>query len=170
MDDTDLSEFELSQLERLDAFATAAPWRAMLEGRDHESGSDFIQTAAQDLYPLRASSADLDLIAAMRCWLAAILRDVWSYRRFGRTSSDEAVSESALNTLEGFDAAATTPPWILVTIADPESAWPKRLIRSQSFEEEIEDASAHDLELITSLRNCIGKLLGEIRRHRAQKC
>ncbi len=43
---TSISDTELAEIEQRCAAATPGPWRAFVEGRDHESGSSFIQTAA----------------------------------------------------------------------------------------------------------------------------
>ena len=48
------------------AAATAGPWRSFVEGRDHESGSNFIMTAANDIELIGASVADQDFIANAR--------------------------------------------------------------------------------------------------------
>ena len=55
---------------RCDA-ATRGPWRAFIEDRDHESGSDFIMTGGPqdrgpDLEISGATRADLDFIAHAR--------------------------------------------------------------------------------------------------------
>lgn len=61
-----LTEDELARIERLCEGATPGPWRSFIEGRDHQSGSDFIQTAGPDIELSGASRADLDFIADAR--------------------------------------------------------------------------------------------------------
>jgi hypothetical protein len=66
-----ISENELIEMEQRLREATPGPWRSMVEGRDHESGSSFILTGSAemrgpDLEVLGASRADLDFIAACR--------------------------------------------------------------------------------------------------------
>lgn len=66
---------DLDELEALAIAATPGPWRSFIEGRDHTSGDDFIQTAGdgEDLYPRVVAGpsdwnanwrADQDFIAA----------------------------------------------------------------------------------------------------------
>lgn len=76
-------------LEGLSARCDPAPWRAMVEGRDHESGDSFIQVGedwdrGEDIYVTRDSGpADaplLDLIAAARTYLPLLIEEVRAYR------------------------------------------------------------------------------------------
>jgi len=49
MDYDEITEAELAAMKtRLEA-TTPGPWRSFFEGRDHTSGSSFIQTATQDI-------------------------------------------------------------------------------------------------------------------------
>lgn len=52
-------------LARCDA-TTPGPWVSYVEGRDHESGSDFIKTGLNDIELLGASKADQDFIASSK--------------------------------------------------------------------------------------------------------
>lgn len=52
-------------LQRCDA-ATPGPWKSYVEGRDHTSGSSFINTNAKDIELSGASIQDQDFIAAAR--------------------------------------------------------------------------------------------------------
>jgi hypothetical protein len=70
-----LTDNQLSTLEALLAATDPAPWKAMVEGRDHDSGDSFIQIGAGperrgDMYVSRdgipAGAEDLDAIAAAR--------------------------------------------------------------------------------------------------------
>lgn len=66
MEDDELSEEMLARVEGRAAAATAGPWKSFIEGRDHESGSDFIRTAGDDIELSGATKADQDFIAAAR--------------------------------------------------------------------------------------------------------
>ena len=57
----------LEQIAERCANASAAPWTAFIEGRDHTSGSNCIRTGGtDDLEVLGATPADLDFIAHAR--------------------------------------------------------------------------------------------------------
>lgn len=65
---------------RADA-ASPAPWRAFIEGRDHESGSSFIKVGAgrarrNDIELSGAAPADYDFIAHARQDVPALLYEV----------------------------------------------------------------------------------------------
>jgi hypothetical protein len=77
----DLSEAELDRIEHLCNAATPGPWVSMVEGRDHESGSNFIRTAGNDIELIGASVADQDFIASAR---QDVLRLVRAVRRLKR--------------------------------------------------------------------------------------
>jgi len=88
----DISNEMLDELDRLSRMATPPPWRSLIEGRDHHSGDSFIQigedgSRGEDMYVSRnsapASSADLDLIAAARTMLPAIIEELRTFRRNG---------------------------------------------------------------------------------------
>lgn len=57
---------ELQQILARCEAATGGPWRSFVEGRDHESGSNFIQTAKEDIELYGATIPDQDFIAAAR--------------------------------------------------------------------------------------------------------
>ncbi len=66
-----LSEEELQEIEKRVSQAQAGPWKAYIEGRDHESGSSFIMTGTEsqrgeDIDLLGATTADFDFIANAR--------------------------------------------------------------------------------------------------------
>ena len=46
--------------------ATSGPWKSFVEGRDHESGSDFIQTPDGDIELIGGTRNDQDFIAHSR--------------------------------------------------------------------------------------------------------
>lgn len=56
--------------------ATPGPWKSFIEGRDHDSGSDFIQTGNGDIELSGACVADQDFIAAARQDIPALVREV----------------------------------------------------------------------------------------------
>jgi hypothetical protein len=76
-----ISEDDLSLLEQLHSEATPGPWRSMVEGRDHDSGSSFIMTKGEDIYLTGATDTDQDLVAAMRSALPELLAEVRRARR-----------------------------------------------------------------------------------------
>lgn len=45
-----LTDDELYEIEERCNKATKGPWKSYIEGRDHESGDSFIQTAGEDIY------------------------------------------------------------------------------------------------------------------------
>lgn len=73
-----LTPAALDAIERRCAAATAGPWVAWIEGRDHTSGGDFVQTAEQDIELIGATGADHDFIAHARedvpCLVAEVRR------------------------------------------------------------------------------------------------
>jgi hypothetical protein len=80
-----LTDAELDELRRLSKRAAPAPWRAMVEGRDHTSGDSFIMIGREDdrdedMYVSRDSgpawSTDLDFIAAARNYLPRLLDEI----------------------------------------------------------------------------------------------
>lgn len=81
-----LTESDLAAIEaRLNA-ATPGPWRSMVEGRDHFSGSSFIMTGAgtdsrgNDIELIGATTSDQDFIAAARQDIEALLLEIRSLR------------------------------------------------------------------------------------------
>ena len=89
MNEHHVSEAELDELRRLGASATPAPWRAMVEGRDHTSGDSFIMVGRdgdrdEDMYVSRdsgpATASDLDFIAAARNYLPRLIDEIAELR------------------------------------------------------------------------------------------
>ncbi len=77
MNDTDpLTEADLERILARCEAATPGPWRAHLEGRDHEAGSDFIMTAAEDLELIGATVADYDFIAHARQDIPRLIAEI----------------------------------------------------------------------------------------------
>ena len=77
-----MTEDELQAIERRCASAAAAPWRAWIEGRDHESGSSFVRTGEADTAPNSsidfsgATDADLEFIANARQDIPRLISEV----------------------------------------------------------------------------------------------
>ena len=85
MNEIELADELLAKLEALDRAGESGPWMSMVEGRDHESGDDFIlvgtdEDRSEDIYVQRDSgpaiAVDLDLIAAARTYLPVLLAEV----------------------------------------------------------------------------------------------
>jgi hypothetical protein len=82
-DEDAITDAEMTELERLVARASPAPWIASVEGRDHTSGDDVIPVGdprEEDMYVNRdsrpASADDLDFIAAARNYVPKLLAEV----------------------------------------------------------------------------------------------
>lgn len=75
-----ISDEDLERIERLCSSATRGPWKAFVEGRDHESGSSFIRTGADDIEMSGASEADYDFIASARQDVPRLVREIRALR------------------------------------------------------------------------------------------
>lgn len=80
-----VSDQDLDKLQQLSDRCDPPPWRAMVEGRDHESGDSFIQVGGdsdrgEDIYVTRdsgpADASFLDLIAAARTFLPLLIAEL----------------------------------------------------------------------------------------------
>lgn len=76
-----MNEEELTAIEGRCNAATTGPWVACMEGRDHESGSDFIMRGtadmrSDDLELSNASQADFDFIAHARQDIPRLVAEV----------------------------------------------------------------------------------------------
>ena len=76
-----ISEEQLSSLESLCRAATPGPWKSSIEGRDHESGSDFIRTPIGGIELSGASPFDQDFIAAARSCVPSLVAEIRTLRR-----------------------------------------------------------------------------------------
>jgi hypothetical protein len=85
----ELSDEMLDRLANLSQRCDPPPWKAMVEGRDHESGDSFIQVGedrdrGEDIYVTRdsgpADESFLDLIAAARTYLPLLIEEVRACR------------------------------------------------------------------------------------------
>lgn len=72
----DLTNADLDQIEARLRAATPGPWKSFVEGRDHTSGSSFIQTPDSDIESCGATAADQDFIAHARQDLPRLLAEV----------------------------------------------------------------------------------------------
>ena len=84
---------ELDLISAREAAATQGPWRSYVEGRDHDSGSDFIMTGegdsrGPDIELSGASVADQDFIAAARQDVPLLVAEV---RRLKGLLGEDAV-------------------------------------------------------------------------------
>jgi len=77
----DLSESDLTRIQKLCDAATPGPWKAYVEGRDHESGSSFIQTDRDDIEMTGATDGDYDFIASARQDIPRLVAEVRALRR-----------------------------------------------------------------------------------------
>jgi len=92
----DVSEEALSKLLLLSGGDGSSSWRSMVEGRDHLAGDSFIMVGTEgergeDIYITRdsgaAAAATLDLIAAARTYLPALIEEVRRLRAATAASS-----------------------------------------------------------------------------------
>lgn len=79
-----MTETELEVIEARCKKATAQPWRAMVEGRDHFSGDTFISTGGEDIYLSGATIEDHDFIAAARQDVIRLVEEVRRLRSLAR--------------------------------------------------------------------------------------
>ncbi len=76
-----ITEEELIQIEQRANLAQAGPWKAYIEGRDHESGSDFIMTGTEgsrgeDIEMTGATDFDYDFIANARQDIPRLIAEI----------------------------------------------------------------------------------------------
>jgi len=89
-----MNDEELAAIEaRCDA-ATPGPWKSYIEGRDHDSGSDFImtgegETRGYDIEMTGATHADQDFIASARQDIPRLIAEI---RRLRGERDDEGVA------------------------------------------------------------------------------
>jgi hypothetical protein len=81
-----ISDAELDEIEARALAATAGPWRSMVEGRDHTSGSHFIMTGegesrGDDIELLSATVADQDFIASARQDVPKLVAEIRRLRK-----------------------------------------------------------------------------------------
>jgi hypothetical protein len=71
-----MTDQELDQIRARCDRASPGPWKAWIEGRDHTSGSSFVQTGGNDIEMTGATDADYDFIAAARQDIPRLLEEV----------------------------------------------------------------------------------------------
>ena len=89
----ELGDEVLTHLEKLSEAADPGPWCAMVEGRDHTAGDNFIMIGPpgdrrEDMYVTRdsgpADGPTLDLVAAARTYLPALVAEIRRLRSLRR--------------------------------------------------------------------------------------
>lgn len=71
-----MNEDEIAIIKKRCDAATQGPWKFFLEGRDHLSGSSFIQTSVDDIYLHGATDADQEFIAHAREDIPKLLEEI----------------------------------------------------------------------------------------------
>ncbi len=76
-----LNEMQIKEIENRYQKASLGPWLSYVEGRDHESGSNFIMTGTQqirgnDIELIGATIADQDFIANARQDIPLLLEEI----------------------------------------------------------------------------------------------
>ena len=71
-----ISDAELQEIINRCKNATPGPWVSFVEGRDHESGSSFIQTPEGDIELPGTSIADQDFIAHSRTDVPKLIEEI----------------------------------------------------------------------------------------------
>lgn len=72
---------ELNKITEITNKATKAPWKSYIEGRDHESGSNFIMTSYQsdrdyDIEFIEIKAEDQDFIAIARNVVPELVEEI----------------------------------------------------------------------------------------------
>lgn len=75
-----MTDNEIKQIEDRCNKATSGPWVSYIEGRDHESGSDFIMTAGNDIELTGATADDQDFIAHARQDIPDLINEIYSLK------------------------------------------------------------------------------------------
>ncbi|YCM42791.1 hypothetical protein V2O64_15900 [Verrucomicrobiaceae bacterium 227] len=73
---TPLTADELKCLEDLHAMTTQGEWKSWIEGRDHESGSNFISTSGDDIELTGATHADQDFIGMAHSCFPGLIEEL----------------------------------------------------------------------------------------------
>jgi hypothetical protein len=76
-----ITEEELNEIEQRVNKAQKSPWKAFIEGRDHESGSDFImigiaENRKDDIELIGATADDYDFIANARQDIPKLINEI----------------------------------------------------------------------------------------------
>lgn len=76
-----ISDKELEEISERCHKATVGPWKSFIEGRDHESGSDFIQTPDGDIELSGGTKDDQDFIAGSRADIPRLIEEIKRLRK-----------------------------------------------------------------------------------------
>lgn len=81
-----VSDAELAEMEARCEAATPGPWTSYIEGRNHESGCDFIMTGlgddrGEDIQLIGATHADQDFIASARRDVPRLIAEIRRLRK-----------------------------------------------------------------------------------------
>jgi hypothetical protein len=71
-----LTDTELKEIFHRSNRATIGPWKSFIEGRDHDSGSNFIQTPQGDIELTGGTAADQDFIANSRSDIPKLIEEI----------------------------------------------------------------------------------------------
>ena len=71
-----MNDMELQTIENRCNKATDGPWVSFIEGRDHTSGSSFIQTQGDDIELIGARDEDQDFIANARQDIPVLINEI----------------------------------------------------------------------------------------------
>ena len=71
-----LTDTELKDISDRCQKATSGPWKSFIEGRDHESGSDFIRTPDGDIELIAGTREDQDFIAHSRTDIPKLIEEI----------------------------------------------------------------------------------------------
>jgi hypothetical protein len=71
-----LAKDEIEEIRARCSATTPGPWQSYVEGRDHDSGSNFIMTQGDDLYLIGGSVADQEFVAHAKQDIPRLLMEV----------------------------------------------------------------------------------------------
>ncbi len=77
-----ITEEELHQILTRCNDATPGPWRSFIEGRDHISGSNFIQTPSTDIEITGGTIADQEFIAAAKQDIPRLVAEIAKLKKW----------------------------------------------------------------------------------------
>lgn len=76
-----MTEDELNEIERKWSASQKGPWKAFIEGRDHQSGSSFIMVGdednrSEDIELINATKEDYDFIASAKQDIPKLIAEI----------------------------------------------------------------------------------------------
>jgi hypothetical protein len=82
-----ITEEELSEIEMRCNKSQNGPWKAFIEGRDLDSGADFIMTGeginrGEDIEPLGATKYDIDFIANSKQDIPKLIKEIRELKEY----------------------------------------------------------------------------------------